>query len=700
MKPTPSLAGPTPPWQPLPVGCLTHTHWSAADAADGQDPYLIWAEVDKFKGYCVERSKNAATALKPAQVEPVPTWLPIVLELAPDAEVIDLVRASDPLWLQIPMSYLGHPGLRYCSARAGEGFFAALRQPSRLAQIVRRFELGLPVGHHALPLKHVATAAPQMTPPTERLRGPVLGLIDGGLALVHQDFLDVQGRPRVKRFWRQDTWAGSPWLGDPERADNLLDPDRTGNTPPGMGYGHELTGAQIDAAMATHRRNGVVDEDAVYDHLLLWDLKHHAHHGTHVMSQACGPVRFVDTMASEARDPDFTPRQDIASQCDLIAVQLDWSNVMDTSGGAMNVSVLDGLMYMLSCCADDARLVVNISWGTLAGPHDGTSILEAAMDQLIELQGGRLDIVVPAGNGYQSQTHANVTLGASESEGSSDSVTLHWRVQPDDQTQSFLELWLCDPALPAEPIRDISITVHPPGQAEPLPALGVGQAGVWPTAASPQCALVFPRKSALGRQGTCALLALAPTFSHASGATTAPFGTWKVTICNHGLNAVVLDAYIERDDVAMGTYTGARQSYFEDADCDTSGGLESFVDDPDNPTPIRRSGTFNSLSTGRRTVSVGGVRHALGAFDPFARYSPRTPDPDGTRPQRPGVKKEPDRFEVTDDNAALWGIRGAGSRSGNGVVRLAGTSSAAPQVARILINTPCGSGSTSGSAAV
>ena len=99
-------------------------------------------------------------------------------------------------------------------------------------------------------------------------------------------------------------------------------------------------------------------------------------------------------------------------------------------------------------------------------------------------------------------------------------------------------------------------------------------------------------------------------------------------------------------------------------------------------------------------MSVGGVRHALGAFDPFARYSPRTPDPDGTRPQRPGVKKEPDRFEVTDDNAALWGIRGAGSRSGNGVVRLAGTSSAAPQVARILINTPCGSGSTSGSAAV
>jgi hypothetical protein len=445
---------------------------------------------------------------------------------------------------------------------------------------------------------------------------------------------------------------------------------------------------------------GLLDEDALYQQLQLWDLAHPAHHGTHVMSQACGPLRWVDTIASEERMPNFVPHQDEASTCDLIAVQLDWSNVLDTSGGAMNVSILDGLLYILSRCADDARVVVNISWGTLAGPHDGTSILEAAMDQLIDLHGGRLDIVVPAGNGYQSQTHANTVLGNIGSTDPSDSVTLNWRVQPDDRTQSFLELWMCDPALPDEAIRDLCITVRPPGHAQSLPAIGVGQSGVWPSAQAPQCCLVFPQRSALGRQGTCALLALAPTFSHQADTTTAPFGVWQVTIKNHGLNPVVLDAYIERDDVAMGTHTGARQSYFEDAAYDTSGDLESFIDDPDSPTPIRRSGSFNSLSTGRRTVSVGGVRHALSAFDPFARYSPRMPDPDGTRPQRPGVKKEPDRLAVTDDNAALWGTRGSGSRSGNATVRLAGTSSASPQRARTLINTPCNGPITSGSEAV
>ncbi|MCU0925081.1 MAG: hypothetical protein MUF44_03275, partial [Hydrogenophaga sp.] len=453
---------------------------------------------------------------------------------------------------------------------------------------------------------------------------------------------------------------------------------RAGRTPDQMGYGHELTGNVLQAAMAAHVRGGLLDEDALYEHLQLWDLKHLANHGTHVMSLACGPRRLTDTLDQEATPPVWSRTNDEASRCDLIAVQLDWSNVMDTSGGAMNVSILDGLLYILSRCADDAKVVVNISWGTLAGPHDGTSVLEAAMDQLIALSGGRLQIVVPAGNGYQSRTHANQTLAPGES------VTLGWRVQPDDRTQSFLELWLGDPALPSEPVRDVAITVQPPGHPA-LPDMKVGQAGVWPSVDAPACGLIFPRRSALGTQATCALLAVAPTFSHRAEVTTAPFGLWQVTITNQGLNPLVLDAHVERDDVAMGTHTGARQSYLEDACYDTSGGLESFIDDPLNPTPVRRSGTFNSLSTGARTVAVGGIRHAASAFDPFVRYSPRLPDPDPGRPQRPGVKLLPDRLAVSDDNAVLWGVRGAGSRSGS-VVRLTGTSSAAPQVARDLFN--------------
>lgn len=689
MNPT---APPESPWVPLPRGCTTGIDWSLPGSTEGRDPYLAWAEADRFRAYQLPTT--------PCDDASPPEWLPLIIELAPDSVVAELVGVCDPAWLMISAAYLRVKGLRYCTARARSGFFSALQQPGRLAQIVLRYELGLPVDHHTAPLTHSAHPTAPASADAEadrRLCGTVLGLIDGGLAMAHRDFLDERGEPRVTYFWRQDERHGSRWRGVHGAP---LDPARAGAVPPQMGYGHELTGHQIGEAMLAHTRNGLVDEDALYQHLQLWDLALHTNHGTHVMSLACAPTAHIDTIASEDRHPDFNQRLDAASTCDLIAVQLDWSNVLDTSGGAMNVSILDGLLYILSRCADEARVVVNISWGTLAGPHDGTSILEAAMDQLIELRDGRLDIVVPAGNGYQSRTHANATLGGAGSEETTDTVTLNWRVQPDDQTQSFLELWLCDPALPDEPIRDLSITVQPPGHAQPLPPISVGQSGVWPSAQAPRCALLFPQRSALGRQGTCALLALAPTFSHQPEAITAPCGVWQVTIKNHGLNPVVLDAYIERDDVAMGTQTGARQSYFEDVAYDNSGGLNSFIDDPDNPTPIRRSGSFNSLSTGRRTVSVGGVRHALSAFDPFARYSPRMPDPDGTRPQRPGVKTEPDRWAVTDDNAALWGIRGAGGRSGSERVRLAGTSGAAPQITRTLINAAPNSGSTSGSEAV
>jgi hypothetical protein len=199
-------------------------------------------------------------------------------------------------------------------------------------------------------------------------------------------------------------------------------------------------------------------------------------------------------------------------------------------------------------------------------------------------------------------------------------------------------------------------------------------------------ALVFARKNALGRNGTSALLAVCPTASLDLKDRLAPAGVWTVKVHNAGCHTVVLDAYVERDDVAMGTYTGARQSYLSDHSYDTSGHIDSFVDDPADSTPIRRSGVFNSIATGKNSHSVGGVRYASSAFDPAARYSPRDPDPDAARlPQRHGVQKVPDTLAVSDESAALWGVLGAGTRSG-GVVRLYGTSCASPQVARQQLN--------------
>lgn len=651
-------------WTKLPTGEFTGIDWAKPGASDGYDPYLIWAEADNFAGYG----------------DKTPKWLPIAIELKPGSTVQQLLAAASPKWLHVPPVYTSRAapaGLRFCTARVRPAFFKQLQPGGSLHALVLRLELGLPAAEYAdepggsshAPSVHSVGPSHQSASKTGALlSGKVLAMIDDSLALAHTSFLH-QGKARTRHFWRQDAQG-------------------KGQIPAELGYGHELTAADINAAMQAHTYNGLVDESAVYVALGLSTLgkkmpkrEHFFHaldtsvsHGTHVMDLAAGPRTLLAQMANlpPAFDapPSWALANDDASRAPLIAVQLDYDTVRDTSGGSMNVHVLDGLMYVLSRCADDAQVTVNISFGTLAGPHDGTSLLEAAMDELSRLLRGRLQIALAAGNSYQLRTHANVTLSKHER------VTLHWRGLPDDSTQNFVELWI-------EEGRDgVTVEITPPGRAA-LPTLRLGESRMWTDGGTqPLCALIYPQTVATGRRGTCALLAVAPTFSFADKTATAPNGVWQIKLVNSGKQAVTIDAYVERDDVVIGTRSGARQSHFEDKWYDTSGNPDSFVDHADNPSPIRRSGNFNSIATGSKTVSVGGIRIT---GPRWAHYSPQRPDPDAGRRQRPGVVTAPDTEAFSDENPATLGVNAAGTRSG-ATVRLRGTSDASPQIARRMLN--------------
>lgn len=642
-------------WTKLPKGEFTGIDWAAPGATNGFDPYLIWAETDDFSGYGDKQ----------------PKWLPIAIELTAGTTVQQLIAAASTKWLQVPPVYTSRAapaGLTFCTARVKPAFFKHLQPGGRLHALVLRLELGLPAAEYADELSGQQAPVQEAPSSGPLLYGKVLGLIDDSLALAHANFLD-SGKARTRFFWRQDAQGKGP-------------------TPASLGYGHELTAADINAAIQASTYNGLVDESAVYVALGLSTLGKkmpkgqpffHAldtsvSHGTHVMDLAAGPRTVLAQVANLPPGFDAPPSwalaDDDASRAPLIAVQLDYDTVRDTSGGSMNVGVLDGLMYILSRCADNAKVAVNISFGTLAGPHDGTSLLEAAMDELISLLGGRLQIALAAGNSYQQRTHANRTLSKGER------ITLDWQGLPDDLTQSFVELWI------EEDREGLEITITPPGRAA-LPPLKFGESKMWTGGGKqPLCALIYPKTVATGRRGTCALLAVAPTFSFDEKAATAPSGVWHITLTNTGKKAVTVDAYVERDDVVIGTRSGARQSHFEDQWYDTSGNPGSFVDHPDNPSPIRRSGNFNSIATGRNTVSLGGTRIA---GPRWAHYSPQKPDPDAARPKRPGVAKVPDTEAFSDENPALLGLKAAGTRSG-GVARLVGTSDAAPQVTRKIFN--------------
>ncbi|MDO8906640.1 hypothetical protein [Hydrogenophaga sp.] len=661
-------------WAPLPRGRFTGIDWSAPGALDRSDPYLAWAETTNFSGF---RDANGMPA--------DPQWLPLLIELLPGHGVVDLVAASNPTWLQVPMVYLGlGSSLRFCTAKVRRGFFNALKKGGALHGMVARYDLGLPVGHQARPLdRHAGDGTPPPPAPTQ-VSGNVTVVIDNGLALAHADFLSgPQHKTRVAAFWRQDETVGPHGRATATLHPEPLDPARAGPAPVDMGYGHELIRSAIQAAIQSHTQDGRVDEDALYSYWQMWEINHAANHGTHVSSLVAGPTVYTHTIGTEDSPPDWQDADDVASCNTLLVAQLDWASVADSSGGALTVSVMDALAWALARCAPDACVTINLSWGALAGPHNGSSILEAGMAQLIAASGLHCRLVIPAGNAYQARTHANVLLTGK------DAAKLHWRVQPDDHTQSFLELWFEDHEDAERTLSQVLVELTPPGTTTPLPPMPIGQCGVWPSAASPQAAILFPVKSALGHPGSCALIALAPTARWFKDTVLTRAGVWQVRLINKSRRAVVVDAYVERDDVPLGVAnTGARQSWLEDRHYDTSGGLGGFIDHPDNPSLVRRSGTFNDIATGAGTVSVGGVRYFASSQDPMALYSPRTPDPDASRPERKGVQKVPDRFAVSDDSAGLWGVRAAGTRSA-AQVRLVGTSMAAPQIARDFVNQGC-----------
>src|SRR5205085_6809950 len=116
-------------------------------------------------------------------------------------------------------------------------------------------------------------------------------------------------------------------------------------------------------------------------------------------------------------DPWWTP--DAAGQAAIIFVQLPRSAVEDTSGGSLTGFVLDALHYIdertTTRTADNEirklPVAINLSYGTFAGPHDGNSIIERAIDEFVERR-TECAVVVAAGNAFDKNIHARLSIAA------------------------------------------------------------------------------------------------------------------------------------------------------------------------------------------------------------------------------------------------------------------------------------------------
>jgi hypothetical protein len=648
-------------WSPAGRGRFTGIDYDEPGAADGLDPYLVWVDINGF-------AHLAAQGRTDFKAGPVPEWLPVLIHLAENVAPAELVRGRGKS-LRVPTAYTEYtrkdqPALRTIPATVSGDFLALSRRDAQLRRQIARIDVDLPRNLQA------AQQIPGLSQPL--LAGmpckhsgqrKVIAFIDDGCAFAHPHFLTgdpqvpVSLHTRIQRFWDQNPRPGKP-------------------------NGVDFAGADLDALIQAHALNGFVDEAAVYAAFSgsasdsVNRLRRRAAHGTQVLDLACGPYFLEDTMCARvnapAANPTWLKTADDASRAPILFVQLPMRTVQDSSGrGTMPSDVINALTYIVNQCEPDVQIVVNLSWGTLAGPHDGSSLLESAIDQMVASMNGRLQVVIPAGNGYQSRTHASFCLGSGQMQ------MLQWRVQPDDTTESYVEFWM-EPGT----VIELRITL-PNGLA--LPPVIQGQVFRYAEPFNDPTSLFgvsYAHPAPGARPGI--LLAIAPTVSEAGTRPVAPHGLWKLEVVvvqlPAGASQAAIDAYIERDDVALGTRHGARQSRFEDPLYDRED-TEDATSGLHAAAVVRREGGFNGIATGALVTVAGGVRESDLSV---AEYSPRNVVPPPVC-ARPGTRRQVDQFATTEESLTLHGVRAAGSLGGS-TVRLSGTSDAAPQIARDLFN--------------
>ena|GEM_PF-2742764 len=571
------------------------------------DPYLVWADMSEFAGFHM----TAGSAVPVLFELGTPVTGSVPTTAAVTALVNRCVRAN-------PLNRI-RPA-RFGTANVGRSELPVLCEAVR-AGLLARFQLGLARGERDIPVPRELTADFVVTVPlTDRLQ--TIGVIDDGCCLAHDAFRSP-GKSRFVAVWDQDKQATD----DPIYWDKSID----------VPYGVELRIGAVEALFTQQPAIGEAAERAVYETILRpeWGMESRRHGAgvLHVLS------------AANER---------------MIFVQLPGETVADSSGGSLGVYLLDGVRYIVEQTQILARrerrehwtTTINVSLGSIAGPHDGTTIIEAALAEIAS--DGKVRIVLAAGNTSGKRVHGMRSIRRR------DPGRFDVMVPPDNPRESFVEVWL-----PAHDIEgtlldpaDFTIVVVPP-DGSPSPKIGVDQALRLVAGSGAQAGVVFCRRVSQGKHGTMMLLALRSTrvrgetrFAHA------PYGVWSINVSSKSQRAADVHAWVERNDLIVGRRR-PQQAF--------------FVDDPESPYVDDRL-TLSSIANGANVIVVGA----------YQMHDETVADYSAQGPTRGTARRGPDFLGPSDESAALKGVQVPGFYSGS-MSRMSGTSVAAPHVARWLV---------------
>lgn len=418
-----------------------------------------------------------------------------------------------------------------------------------------------------------------------RGEGVVVAALDWGLDFAHPSFLDESGRTRLHGLW-----------------------DQRGSTRPTddnpWGYGRIFSRDEINRALAQpdpYRALGYYPA--------LGASSGRGAHGTHVLSIAAGtPLRGRAHVG-------------IAPGAELVFVHLSSQGTSGLAGLGDSVRLLEGLDFVRRT-SGDRKWVCNLSLGRTSGDHTGTSLVEQAMDFILEEAPGRA-IAQSAGNYFGHRTHAAGVLHP----GGTDE--LGWQVEQGDTTANELEIFY--------PRRDnLSVSLVSPAGHKTGPVRTDRNAEILESGVT--VGHVYNR----GRDPNSGDNHL-DCFLYPN----APSGRWRVLLDGTDIVDGRFDAYIERDASAR------LQSKFAPAD-------------------VEPSSTLGTIANGYRTFVCGAYEQWL-EHRPVAEFSSSGPTRDG--------RIKPD---ILAPGVAVLGARSTTIAEQPGLARLtrmSGTSMAAPHVA-------------------
>jgi subtilisin family serine protease len=235
--------------------------------------------------------------------------------------------------------------------------------------------------------------------------GIIIGIVDFGLDIMHRNFRHADGSTRILALWDQKAPANEK------------------HSPKPFGYGRLFKEDEINRALRTVEPYQAIGYKALKDSLMDAGA-----HGTYVTDVAAG-----NGLGSNCKG--------VAPQADIVFVDVSTAGTPIQGSQAVgstfgdSVQLLEAVQFIFDYAkAKDRPCVINISLGTNGGPHDGTTLLEEAIDRLVIQEPNRA-VVIAAGNSFDKKLHAT---GQVMNRGNLD---LKWRIPRFDATSNELEIW-------------------------------------------------------------------------------------------------------------------------------------------------------------------------------------------------------------------------------------------------------------------